>query len=87
MPNITVNLTDTQNKCMEYIVTDISEWVDNAVHNRARIAQDEIIGKLIEHCNANSIALAVGIDAQITQAYTLNVVKTAAQREADGSVL
>ena len=39
------------------------------VKNRARIAKDEIIALLVAHCNANSIAIATGEDAQITQAY------------------
>tara|TARA_Y200000002_G_scaffold255459_1_gene211886 strand:- start:2777 stop:3037 length:261 start_codon:yes stop_codon:yes gene_type:complete len=79
MPNITVALTDTQNKCMEYAAADVQDWADNALHNRARIAQDEIIAKLVAHCNENSISIATGVDAQVTQAYTLGVVKTAAQ--------
>jgi len=80
MPNITIALTDTQNKCMEYAVADVQDWADNALHNRARIAQDEIIAKLVSHCNENSISIATGVDAQIAQAYTLGVVKTAKQR-------
>lgn len=79
MPNITVALTDTQNKCMEYAAADVQDWADNALHNRARIAQDEIIAKLVAHCNKNSISIATGVDAQVTQAYTLGVVKTAKQ--------
>ena len=80
MPNITVALTDTQNKCMEYAAADVQDWADNALHNRARIAQDEIIAALVAHCNANEIALATGADAQVAQAFELEVVKTAAQR-------
>lgn len=83
MPNITVALTDTQNKCMEYAAADVQDWADNALHNRARIAQDEIIAALVAHCNANEIALATGADAQVAQAFELEVVKTAAQRNAD----
>jgi hypothetical protein len=83
MPNITVALTDTQNKCMEYAAADVQDWADNALHNRARIAQDEIIAALVAHCNANEIALATGGDAQVAQAFELEVVKTAAQRNAD----
>ena len=82
MPNITVALTDTQNKCMEYAAADVQDWADNALHNRARIAQDEIIAALVAHCNANEIALATGADAQITQAFDLEVVMTAAARNA-----
>ena len=83
MPNITVALTDTQNKCMEYAAADVQDWADNALHNRARIAQDEIVAALVAHCNANEIALATGADAQVAQAFELEVVKTAAQRNAD----
>ena len=82
MPNITVALTDTQNKCMEYAAADVQDWADNALHNRARIAQDEIIAALVAHCNANDVAIATGVDAQITQAFDLEVVQTAAARNA-----
>ena len=85
MPNITVALTDTQNKCMEYTAADVQDWADNALHNRARIAQDEIIAALVAHCNANEIALATGADAQVAQAFELKVAKTAAQRNAEAA--
>ena len=77
MANITVTLTATQTKSLEYASYSVQDWCDNAIHNRARIAQEEIIAKLVAHCNDNSIALAVGVDAQITQAYSLGVVDTA----------
>mgnify|MGYP001358541544 CR=1 FL=1 len=77
MTDIIVKLTDTQIKCLEYASYSVQDWCDNAIHNRARIAQEEIIAALVAHCNANSIAIATGIDAQITQAYTLKVVDTA----------
>ena len=79
MPNITVTITDTQNKCLEYSAYSVQDWCDNSIHERARIAQEEIISKLITHCNANNIAIATGADAQVTQAYSLGVVKTAKQ--------
>ena len=71
----TITLTDTENKSMEYIAVDVDDWITNAATNRARIAKLEIIDKLVTHCNENSIALAVGEDAQVTQAYDLNVVE------------
>jgi hypothetical protein len=70
-----ITLTDTEKKSMEYIAVDVDEWITNAATNRARKAKEEIIDKLVTHCNANSIALAVGEDAQVTQAYDLNVVE------------
>ena len=77
MANVTVTLTDTQTKSLEYAAYSVQDWCDNAIHNRARIAQEEIIAKLVAHCNANEIALATGADAQVTQAYSLGVVDTA----------
>ena len=77
MPNITVTITDTEEKCLNTVMVGIGTWTDNAVKNRAREAKDEIIAKLVTHCNANSIAIATGEDAQIDQAYAVGVAKTA----------
>ena len=71
----TITLTDTEKKSMEYIAVDVDEWITNAATNRARKAKEEILDKLYKHCNENSIALAVGEDAQVTQAYDLNIVE------------
>ena len=81
--NYTITLTDTEKKCMDYITADIDDWIKNAVNNRVRLAKEEIISLNTTHCNANDIAIAVGADAQVTQAYDLGVVKTQAQRDAE----
>ena len=78
--NYTITLTDTEKKSMEYVAADVDDWITNAATNRARIDKEEIISLNTAHCNKNSIAIAVGEDAQVTQAYTLGVVKTAADR-------
>ena len=83
----TITLTDTEKKSMDYITTDIDDWITNAARNRARIAKDEIISLNTKHCNANDIAIAVGEDAQVTQAYDLGVVKTQAERDAELNLL
>ena len=85
--NYTITLTDTEKKCMDYITTDIDDWVTNAAKNRARISKEEIISLNTAHCNANNIAIAVGEDAQVTQAYDLGVVKTQAERDAELNLL
>ena len=79
----TITLTDTEKKSMEYIAVDVDEWITNAAKERARIAKEKIIALNTAHCNANSIAIAVGEDAQVTQAYTLGVVKSAAQEASE----
>ena len=73
----TITLTDTEKKSMESITADVKEWITNAAINRARQAKDEIIAALIKHCNNNSITIATGEEAQVTQAYTLGIVTKA----------
>lgn len=79
----TITLTDTEKKSMDYITTDIDDWITNVAKVRAKVAKEVIISLNTAHCNANNIAIAVGEDAQIIQAYELGVVKTQAERAAE----
>ena len=45
----TITLTDTEKKSMEYISSDIDEWITNAAKNRARISKEEIISLNTAH--------------------------------------
>lgn len=83
MVTITIEITETEMKCMEYCALSPQEWIRNAAVARAKVASDEIIAILVSYCNNNEIPLAVGKDAQIQQAYDLGIVKTAAENEAD----
>ena len=80
MADYTVTLTDTEQTAMEYISADVDFWITNAATNRARIAIEEIISLNTAHCNENSIAIAVGRDAQVAQALELGVIDKAADR-------
>ena len=80
MADYTITLTDTEKTAMEYIAFDVDEWITNAATNRARIAIEEIIQLNTAHCNANSIAIAVGAAAQVAQALSLGVIDKAADR-------
>tara|TARA_B100000508_G_C11421584_1_gene258619 strand:- start:734 stop:970 length:237 start_codon:yes stop_codon:yes gene_type:complete len=74
MADYTVTLTDTQVKSLETVMVDIDDWITNAATNRARIAKEDILAINMKHCNANGITLATGEDAQVQQAYDLNLV-------------
>jgi hypothetical protein len=76
----TITLTDTEKTAMEFIAHDVDDWITNAATNRARIAIEEVIQLNTAHCNANSIAIAVGRDAQVAQALELGVIDKAADR-------
>ena len=80
MTDYTITLTDIEVKSLEYSVNGILGWIENAAKNRARIAKNEIIALNTQYCNANNIAIDVGEEAQVIQAYALGVVKTAKER-------
>jgi hypothetical protein len=81
--DITITITDTQAKCLDRVMVDKEEWITNAAIARAYIESKEIRRLLMEHCNANDIAMAVGEDAQIAQAYELGVVEAAVTPSAE----
>ena len=79
--NYTVSLTEAENKAMEYSATDVSEWIDNAVKNRARIAIDEICDLYVKHKLDNSEPITVTTkDEMVLAAYSEGLIKTATQR-------
>ena len=79
----TVTISDSDKDAFDYVAVDPNQWVSNSVTERVRIAKDEIVSLLVAHCNANDIAIATGVDAQVAQAYELGVVKTASDRDAE----
>ena len=77
----TITLTDAQVKAARVDMVDIQDWLENAITVRAELAQNNIIEKLVAHCNENEIALAVGTSAQVDQAYELGLVSEASAEE------
>ena len=81
MPDITVTISDTEQKCLQHdIADDLDVWADAIIKNKANVIKSQIITMLVAHCNENDISIATGVDAQITQAYDLGIVKTAKDR-------
>jgi hypothetical protein len=53
MPSYTVTLNDAEDKALRAIALDPQDWIDNAVHERCRIAIDEIVQTEIQKKLAN----------------------------------
>ena len=83
MPDITVTLTDTQYKGLEYAALSPQEWADNALTNRARIANDEIVNLTVEYCLDNGVQVPATREEIVAYAFANDVVKTAAVRQAE----
>ena len=80
---ITIELTDTQFKGLEYAALSPQEWAENAVTERCRIANDEIVDITVKHCLDNGIQVPATRELIVTYAFDNDIVKTAAVRQAE----
>jgi hypothetical protein len=48
MKQYTITLSDAEDKALAYIAVSQQEWIDNAVHERCRIAIEEIVAAEVQ---------------------------------------
>ena len=82
---ITIELTDTQFKGLEYAAFSPFDWAENAVTERCRIANDEIVDITVKHCLDNGIQVPATREAIVDYAFDNDIVKTAAQRNEEAA--
>ena len=85
MPDITITLTDTQYKGLEYAAASPQDWADNAVTERARIANDEIVQLYTNRALDEGVQIPATRELIVADAFARGWVKTAAQRNADAA--
>ena len=83
MPNITISLTDTQYKGLQYAAADPQDWVENATTVRAKVANDEIISMYTNRALDEGVAIPATRELIVADAFTRGWAKTAAQVNAE----
>lgn len=48
MATYTITLSDAEDKALHVVALSAQDWIDNAVHERARIAIDEIVNTEVQ---------------------------------------
>ena len=76
---ITVELSDIQEKSMEYVTSSSQDWATNSVINRARQASDEIVKIYTNRALDEGINIPVTRDEIVVDAFAREWVKTAEQ--------
>lgn len=74
--DITITLTNTEYKGLEYAAVSPQDWADNALKNRARQAIDEIVDITVKYCLDNNISIPSTRDEIVSYAFENGVVKT-----------
>lgn len=85
MTDITVTLTETQYKGLQYVAADPQEWTENAVTERCRIANDEIVQLTVAYCLDNGVQIPATREEIVAYAFDNGIVKTAAQRNEEAN--
>jgi len=80
MATYTITLSDAEDKALHVVALDAQDWIDNAVHERCRIAMEEIVANYVKE----QLAAGKPLKGSTTEEIVLSAnVKSAADRQAD----
>lgn len=83
MATYTITLTDAEDKALKSVAVSVQDWIDNAVHERCRVAIDEIVAVTVQKCLETGIQIPSSKEAMVDLAFAQGWAKTAAQRQAE----
>jgi hypothetical protein len=79
MKTYTITLTDAEDKALGFVAFSQQDWIDNAVHERCRIAIEEIVAAEVQRKLANNESIT-GTKDDIVMAAP---IQSAAERQAE----
>lgn len=80
--NITIELTDTEASALAFVSYSPQEWAENALHNRCRIAIDEIVQIVMTKCLETGEQLPTTREAIVAHGYACGAIQSAEDRQA-----
>ena len=83
MKTYTITLTDAEDKALGFVAYSQQDWINNAVHERCRIAIDEIVNAEVQRKLAANETIS-GSKEDIVLAAD---IKSAAERQAEAETL
>lgn len=79
MATYTITLSNAEDKALKFVAVSTQEWIDNAVHERCRIAIEEIVAAEVQRKLAAGEAIS-GSKEDIVNAAP---IKSAAERKVE----
>jgi len=80
MATYTIVLTEAEELAMTHAAMDVNGWIQNAIHERARIAIDEIVQLAVQKFLENNQSIPGSKDAIVAAAFANGWVKSATDR-------
>jgi hypothetical protein len=81
--NYTITLTEAENAALSSVSLSQDEWIQNVVHNRCRIAIDDIVTITVDKCLETGTPLPDSKDKIVMLAFEKGWVKTVEQSNAE----
>ena len=81
--NYTITLTAAEDAALSHAAFSQDDWIQNAVHERCRIAIEEIVALTVQKCLETNTQIPGSKDEMVVLAFANGWVKTAAQRQAE----
>lgn len=85
MTQYIINLTETEDKALSYVAMSQDAWIQNAIHERCRIAIDEIVGIAVQNFLATGIQIPGSKEEIVALAFSTGLVKTVEQQNAEAA--
>lgn len=79
MATYTITLSDAEDKALHVVALSAQDWIDNAVHERCRIAMEEIIAAEVQRLLAAGQSITGTKDDIVLAA----PIQSAAERQAE----
>lgn len=86
MTTYTINFTETEDLAMQYIAASVDEWIQNAAHERARVAIDEIVKIAVDKFLDAGQSIPGSREEIVAAAYANGWVTTAVSRNLSRSM-
>lgn len=81
--NYTIELTQAEDAALSYVAFSQDDWIQNAVHERCRIAIEEIVALTVQKCLETNTQIPGSKEEMVVLAFAHGWVKTAEQRKAE----
>ena len=86
MTNYIINFTQTEDLAMHYVAVSADDWIQNAAHERSRIAIEEIVQIAIQKYLAAGQSIPGSREEIVAAAFENGWVKLAADRNLDNNL-
>lgn len=83
MTQYTINLSAAEDAALSVAALSQDDWIQNAVHERCRIAIEEVVQVCVAKCLETGTQIPGNKEDMVTLAMAQGWVKTSAQRQAE----